>query len=82
MDNRRKVYVSVNADFNADGCCSPKTITFENGQVYEIDRIIDRRRAASTKAGGMGIRYTIIIFGKQIFLFYEKNGRWFVEAKC
>ena len=38
-------------------------------------------RAASTKVGGTGIRYTVQICGKPTFLFDEENGKWFVEAK-
>lgn len=82
MENRRKVYVCVNCDFNSDGDCSPRTITFEDGQVYEIDKVIGCRRAASTKVGGIGVRYTVVIFGRKTFLFLENSGRWFVEAKC
>lgn len=82
MEGRRKVYVSVNADFNPEGRCRPKSITFEDGQLYEIDKVLQACRAASTRVGGTGIRYTISIFGRQTFLFNEKNGRWFVEAKC
>jgi hypothetical protein len=42
--------------------------------------IVDRRRAASLKAGGVGIRYTCLICGGQHYLFYEENYKWFVEA--
>ena len=79
---RRKVYVTVNADFSPEGDCHPNSITFEDGQLYEIDRVLHSCRAASTKVGGTGIRYTILIFGRETFLFNERNGRWFVEAKC
>lgn len=79
--DRRKVYVSVNADFNQDGRCRPNSIIFENGRQYMIENVLQICRAASTKAGGTGIRYTVVIFGKKTFLFNEKNGRWFVEAK-
>jgi len=48
---------------------------------YEIDRVIQKCRAASTKVGGTGIRYTVQICGKPTFLFDEENGKWFVEAK-
>lgn len=78
----RKVYVSVNADFNPEGQCRPNSIIFEDGQLYEIDKVIKACRAASTKVGGTGIRYTVSIFGKETFLFHERNDRWFVEAKC
>jgi hypothetical protein len=77
----RKVYVSVNADFNPEGICHPNSIIFEDGQLYEIDRVLQSCRAASNMVGGTGIRYTISIFGKETFLFNERSGRWFVEAK-
>ena len=77
----RKVYVTVNADFNPEGVCHPNSIIFEDGKLYEIDKVLQSCRAASTKVGGTGIRYTVSIFGKEVFLFNERNGRWFVEAK-
>ena len=43
--------------------------------------VIQKCRAASTKVGGTGIRYTVQICGKPTFLFDEENGKWFVEAK-
>ena len=78
---RHKVYVDVTAVHRADGTCRPSSIIFENGETYEIDRIKQRCRAASTKVGGTGIRYTVLIAGTETYLFDEENGRWFVEAK-
>jgi hypothetical protein len=78
---RHKVYVDVTAVHRADGTCRPSSIIFENGQTYEINRIKQRCRAASLKAGGTGIRYTVMIAGKETYLFDEENGKWFVEAK-
>jgi len=79
--NIRKVYVDVIAEFTKDGSLIPRYITWEDGRRYEVDRILDRRRAASMRAGGMGIRYTCRICGKVTYLFYEENLKWFVEAK-
>lgn len=76
----RKVFVEVTARFDTDGKITPLSLVWEDGTIYEIDRILDKRRAASLKAGGMGIRYTVMIQGKQSYLFYEEP-RWFVEAK-
>ena len=56
---RRKVYVEVEVTHRVDGSARPNQITFENGEKYEIDRVIQRCRAASTKVGGTGIRYTV-----------------------
>ena len=74
-----KVYVDVLAEFSKDGLLIPKEITWEDGRKYEITRVKDKRRAASTRAGGVGERYTCVVDGKEIFLFYEDNNMWFME---
>nr|WP_267459234.1 hypothetical protein [Caproicibacter fermentans] len=76
----RKVYVDVVAEFDSDGHIMPLAVKWEDGTRYEVDRVLDVRRAASLKAGGAGIRYTCRIMGKQACLWLEEN-RWFVEAK-
>ena len=75
-----KVYVSVEARFDPEGHIIPTTITWEDGHRYAIDRIVDVRRAASLKAGGAGIRYTVRIGRQETFLFLEEH-RWFVERR-
>ena len=52
-----------------------------NGRSYQIDRVLDIRRAASLKAGGVGRRYTCRICGKERYLWLEDDGKWFVESK-
>ncbi len=76
----RKVYVDVTAEFSKEGVLIPLSIRWEDGIVYEITRVKDKRRAASTKAGGVGMRYTCIICGQEKHLFYEDNNLWFVEG--
>lgn len=49
-----KVYVDVYAVFSKEGVLMPQSIVWEDGRKYEIDRVIDVRRLASTKAGGVG----------------------------
>ena len=73
-----KINLQVNADFDLDGNIRPRAITWEDGRVFEIDRVLDVRRAASLKAGGLGIRYICRIRGKEVKLFNEE-GRWFME---
>lgn len=80
MDNYDKVYVEVVVEFNIDGKMIPKSLRWDDGTIYEIDKILDERRAASLKAGGQGIRYLCRIHGKERYLFYEKP-KWFVEVK-
>ena len=89
--NPAKVYVGVKADFREDGVMLPRQLTWEDGQIYEIDRVLDIRPAFAAKAGGRGDRYTIKVFGRQTYLFFERNpnadrdrvlGRWFVERRA
>lgn len=85
-----KVYVPVSADFDADGRLIPTSLTWENGTVFTIDRVLDIRQAPALKAGGQGDRYTVVINGRQSYLFFERNasiagntlGRWFVERRA
>ena len=76
-----KVYVDVNATFSKDGRLIPKSFIWTDGHMYEIQKVKDVSRAASRKAGGVGIRYTCIIDGRECHLYYEDNNMWFVEGK-
>ncbi|SEA21542.1 hypothetical protein SAMN02745687_02168 [Lachnospiraceae bacterium NK3A20] len=81
-ENPYKVYVGVTADFTEDGMLTPKSIRWEDGRVYEIDRVRSVQRMASRKAGGAGLRYECRIQGSSVGLYYEGNGLWFVERKA
>ncbi len=76
----RKVFVEVIARFDTEGNITPLTVIWEDGRVFEIDKVLDIRRAASLKAGGIGVRYTCRIRGRETFLWYEEP-RWYVEGK-
>ena len=84
-----KVYVAVNASFDENGRIIPKSLVWEDGRRYLIDKVTDIRQAAAMKAGGQGDRYTIFVNGIQSYLFFERStnltgnviGRWFVERK-
>lgn len=75
-----KVYVEVTVKFDKQGNMLPLKILWENDEEFLIDKILDKKRAASTKVGGIGIRYKVKISGKTTFLWYEKPA-WFVEKK-
>ena len=80
MNENPKVYVAVTARFEPDGKLIPLSIAWEDGAEYIIDRVLDVRRAASLKAGGAGIRYTISIGRTETFLYLEED-KWFVERR-
>ncbi|MCC5464562.1 hypothetical protein [Pelosinus baikalensis] len=75
-----KVFVEVVAKHDTYGNVRPLSIRWEDGRVFEVDRLIDIRKAASLKGGGVGIRYTCKIMGKQVHLF-DDEGKWFMERK-
>ena len=85
----RKQYITVRVDFSDDGLMVPRSILWTDGQEYPIDRIRDVRSAPALKAGGQGDRYTVMIGGRERYLFFEHNadygnekiGKWFVEKK-
>ncbi|MBO4863936.1 MAG: hypothetical protein J5517_06205 [Eubacterium sp.] len=75
-----KIYVNVSVEFTKEGRLIPRAIHWDDGRVYEIQKITDIRRAASLAAGATGIRYTIYVDGFEKHLFYGDNHRWFVVA--
>ena len=75
-----KAVVKVLVIVATDRTKTPVSLTFEDGKEYSIDRVCSRQKAAATKVGGTGIRYTIMIGGRQTYLF-EDEDQWFVEAK-
>ena len=76
----RKAYVRVNLDVDEDGTIIPMLIRWKDGRVFQIEQLKYKCRAISNKVWGGGIRYTVMIRGKESFLFHEGN-KWFVEAK-
>jgi len=79
--NPSKVYVDVLVRFGKDGLVRPVRFTWEDGATYDIEKVLNVRKAASVKAGGTGIMYTCIISGKESHLYYEENNRWFMERR-
>ena len=73
-----KILLTVNVRHETDGRSVPTSIVWEDGRLFAIDRVLDVRRAACLKSGGLGIRYICLICGKTIEL-YDEEGIWFME---
>lgn len=84
-----KVYVVVKASFDSEGRLTPTSVIWDDGREYVIDKVTDIQQSAAQRAGGQGDRYTIIVNGRQTYLFFERSaamtgnniGRWFVERR-
>lgn len=76
-----KIHVDVLAEFSSEESLLPRQIYWKDGRKFIIDRVLKCVRATNTKAGGVGLRYTVMICGQEKFLYYEENYKWFVEGK-
>lgn len=75
-----KVFVEVTARHDLHGNVRPLWIKWEDGRVFEVDRLLHVRQAPALETGGVGIRYTCRIRNKQVYLF-DDEGKWFVERE-
>ena len=71
--------VTVVAEMRNSGKIIPLYILWENGKRFEIDKVLDVRLRASTKGGGVGLRYLVRIGQNERFLFLD-GIIWFVEV--
>jgi len=76
----RKVFVRVIAEFDEQGQLLPRSLFWEDGRRYDIDRVLQVCPGVSLKVGGSGIRYTCRIQGRQVNLFQDGN-RWYMEGR-
>lgn len=71
--------VTIIAKMQEDGNVIPLILLWENGKKYTIDKILDIRKKASTKGGGLGLRYTCR-FGEEERYIWLDGYIWFVEV--
>lgn len=77
----KRVIVSVNADFSLDGQVTPRTITWPDGRVFTVDRVLDVRPGAA-KSGGSGLVYTCRIQGREVPLYFDLcHEVWFMDGR-
>lgn len=62
-----------------NGKITPLSILWSPSLSIEIDKVVDIRKKASLKGGGMGIRYTCLIKNQQRYLWLDET-IWFVEV--
>ena len=75
-----RAYVRVLLEVDEGGGAKPMRIYWADGRYFDVDRLVDVRRAPAALTGGQGVRYTCQVHGRRVYLF-EDEGRWFVEAR-
>lgn len=77
----RKVPVAVYLEIDEAGGVTPQAVEWDDGRLFEIDRLLEVTRAVSERVGGFGIRYTVRIREKEAHL-YDQHDRWFMEGRA
>jgi len=74
------VFVEVTLKQDVDGHKIPLSIKWKNGTVYNVDKLSDVRHFSPVPTETK-TRYTVLIGQRHTYLF-EKDNRWYVEAKA
>ena len=88
VSHKERVYVKVDTSFDQTGAMMPKSITWTDGRVFQIEKVEDFRPASTLEPGRVGDCYTVIIKGERKYLFFQRVntfekarfGRWWVEV--
>ena len=63
----------------SDGMIVPLSVIWDEDTIFDIDKVLDIRRKASTNGGGFGIRYTCKFGNNERYLWLD-GYTWFVET--
>ena len=77
MNKLKKIYVQVDGEQRGNGDIVPLTISWGNGRVWDIDRVI--HSCGSLDGEYEGIRYTVIIGSEEKYI-YRAGHAWYVMA--
>ncbi len=69
--------MGVLAQFDAEGRLLPVSVTWENGRVYDIDRVLGVRVSRASRDSR---RYDVVIRAQQTCL-YRTGDQWYMEAE-
>ena len=79
MEKESKKYIRITVVVDKDGTMTPKEILWEDGRVFPIRRVLDRKHVI-TAAGGAAVCYVCLIGKKRKELYREKD-RWYILTK-
>lgn len=76
-----KAYIKVMGTFEIDGSFTPTKIEWEDGSLYDVEKVVRFAPRASSCGGGPTMRYEVKIWGQTKYLFRETDtDKWFVEV--
>lgn len=89
MAEFQRIYIRVIGLFETSGVLTPKKIEVPGEGVFKIEQVLGMRTLKSTKTGGVGFRYTIVINGRWSYLYFEPAdeltgnhlGSWFISKQ-
>ena len=70
-----RVNVGVHCRVDTEGVVSPLKVMWEDGRVWDIERVLHTCR--SPDMSFVGIRYTVLIEGMEKYL-YRSDQQWYV----
>lgn len=81
----QRVPVRVLVECREDGKMVPMQITWPDGRVFAVDRLLDVRKAPA-KSGGAGVRFLCRIQGREVPLYFglDNSGTreiWWCDGK-
>ena len=77
-----KIYVRVRVEFLSTGGIVPLSLFWKDGNEFLIDKVKLKERAPCKSGGVLPIRFTVMMQGKEKYLYYEREKeRWFVEKE-
>ncbi len=74
---KKKVYVGVRCFCRETGDVVPLSVTWRDGRVWEIRRVLHTSR--SPDGAFEGVRYAVLIGNAEKYL-YRAGSRWYVET--
>lgn len=72
-----QVGIAVNCSVDTDGIMVPLKVRWQDGRVWEIQRVLHTCRSPDLSFSG--VRYTVLIEGAEKYL-YRDDTRWYVDA--
>ena len=73
--------VNVIAEFTSEGVLIPLAVRWKDGRLFEIDSITYSNRCIGVMTSKASQRFLVKIAGQDRYLFYEANGKWFIEDR-